>query len=120
MMFSERLFIINQLQKLVLFIAVNQLKKADYDTKIGKKIKFLIRLNITTPEFDKSTKENLNERLKHSDLASKNDIDDFIKKTDCDDKPRNVNSKNTSNKEKHVEIDKKTQRSNNFLHKISK
>ena len=76
--------------------------------KIGKKIKFLIRLNITTPEFDKSTKENLNERLKHSHLASKNDIDDYMRKTDCDDKPRNINSKNPSNKEKHVEVDKKS------------
>ena len=41
---------------------------------------------INTPEFNKLIKENFDERLKQENLASKNDIADFIKKTDFDEK----------------------------------
>ena len=44
------------------------------------KIKFLMKINITTLEFNKLTKGNFDERLKHAHLASKNDIDDFKKR----------------------------------------
>ena len=43
--------------------------------------------------------ENFTARSTQANLASKNDIVDFVKKTDFDDKLRNVNKKVTS---KHV------------------
>ena len=45
---------------------------------------------ITTPEFNKLT----------ANLASKNDIANFIRKTDFNDKLKNLNKKVTSNKTK--------------------
>ena len=56
--------------------------KTDYNTKI-KEIEAKIPPDhdkyITTPEFNKLTKEKFDERLKQENLASKNDIADFIK-----------------------------------------
>ena len=43
---------------------------------------------VTTPEFNKLTAENFTARLKHSNLATKFDITDFVKKTDFSDKPK--------------------------------
>ena len=40
---------------------------------------------ITTYDFKKITAENFAETLKQANLASKNDITDFVKKTDFDD-----------------------------------
>ena len=37
-------------------------------------------------EFNKLTSKNFKERLKQANLASKNDIGDFVKQTDFDDK----------------------------------
>ena len=48
---------------------------------------------ITTQEFNKLTVENFAARLKQANLASKNDIADFIKQTDFDKKLRNLSKK---------------------------
>ena len=48
---------------------------------------------ITTPEFIKLTAENNTTRLAQANLASKNDIATFIKRTDFDDKLKNLNKK---------------------------
>ena len=42
---------------------------------------------ITTPEFNKLTAEHFAARLAQSNLASNNDIANFVKKTGFDDKP---------------------------------
>ena len=41
---------------------------------------------ITTPQFKKLTAENFTARLAKANLASKNDIGNFVKKTDFDEK----------------------------------
>ena len=46
---------------------------------------------ITTQEFNKLTSEKFSARLKQANLASKNDIANFVKKTDFD-KLKNVTS----------------------------
>ena len=58
---------------------------------------------ITTPEFNKLTAENFAARLKQINLASKSDIDNFVKKTDFGNKLRDV----TSNKNELNELSKK-------------
>ena len=59
-------------------------KKADYDTKISVIEKKILDDDhgeyITTQEFNKSTADNFAARLKQGNLASKNDIADFVKK----------------------------------------
>ena len=45
---------------------------------------------ITTPEFNKLTAEHFAARLAQSNLASNNDIANFVKKTDFDDKPKKI------------------------------
>ena len=57
---------------------------------------------ITTPEFNKLTAENFAARLKQINLASKSDIDNFVKKTDFGNKLRDV----TSNKNELNELSK--------------
>ena len=52
---------------------------------------------ITIQEF-KLTSENTAARLAKANLASKNDIADFIKRTDFGDKLKNLNKKLTSHK----------------------
>ena len=57
-------------------------KNTDYDTKIkeiGDKIPNHYKY-ITTPEFNKFTKENVDDRFKQTIFTSKNGTDDFIKK----------------------------------------
>ena len=44
-------------------------------------------------------------RLAQANLASKNDFANFVKKTDLDDKLKNLNKKLSSNKTKHVLIE---------------
>ena len=46
-------------------------------------------------------------RLKQANLTTKSDIDHFVEKTDFYDKLKYLNKKITSNKTKHVEIEKK-------------
>ena len=57
---------------------------------------------ITTQEFNKLTSDNFTARLAKANLASKNDIADFVKNTDFDDKLKSLNKNVTSNKTKHV------------------
>ena len=48
---------------------------------------------ITTPEFNKLTAQNFNARLAQANLESKNDIANFVKKKDFNDKRINLNKK---------------------------
>ena len=50
--------------------------------------------------------ENIAARLAEANLVSKNYIAKFIKKTDFDDKLKNVNKEVTSNKSEHLLIEK--------------
>ena len=59
---------------------------------------------ITTLEFNKLTAETFTARLAQANLASKNDISDFLKKKNFDDKLKTLNNKITSNKTKHVVV----------------
>ena len=59
---------------------------------------------ITTLEFNKLTAETFTARLAEANLASKNDISDFLKKKNFDDKLKTLNNKITSNKTKHVVV----------------
>ena len=64
-------------------------KKNDYNTKISKTENKIGSDHdhdkyITTQELNKLTSENFTARLKQANLASKNDIANFIKKTDFD------------------------------------
>ena len=87
-------------------------KKTDYNTKIGE-----IEKNITdhdhnnkfiiTQEFNTLAAENFAARLKQANLAIKAYIDDFIEKTNFDDKLKNLNKKVTSNKTRHLKAEKK-------------
>ena len=54
---------------------------------------------ITTPEFNRLTEGNFAERLAQVNLASKNDIANFVKKTDFDDKIKHLNKKITLDKQ---------------------
>ena len=49
---------------------------------------------INTQEFNKLTSANFAARLKQANLASKNDIDNFVNNTDFDNKPLSFNKKN--------------------------
>ena len=75
----------NWSQKLILLmlLIINKLvKKADYNTKIvdfEKKVPVHGKYT-TTSEFNKLKKENFDETIKQANLASKNDISEFIKK----------------------------------------
>ena len=60
---------------------------------------------ITTPELNKLTAENFAARLAQANLASKSDIANFVKKTDFDDKLKNLNKKVTSNKTKQLLVE---------------
>ena len=60
---------------------------------------------ITTPEFNKLTAETVAARLAQANLASKNDIANFVKKTNFGDKLKHLNKKITSNKRKNVLIE---------------
>ena len=48
------------------------------------------------------TAENLAARLAQGNLATESDIGSFVKRTDFDEKPKNLNKKLTSNKTKHL------------------
>ena len=88
-------------------------KKAAYDTKIAEIGKNLDQNHdhsnkyITTQELNKLTSENFEARLKQANLATNVEIADFVKKTDFENKLKNLNKKFTSNKAKHEEVDKK-------------
>ena len=57
------------------------------------KVKLVLDHNkITTQEFNKLTSENFTARLKEANLVSKNDIANFVQKTDFDEKLKTVTS----------------------------
>ena len=60
--------------------------------------------HVTTPEFSELTSENYVARLKQANLASKNDIVNFVNKTDLDDKLISLIKVN-SNKTTHVLVE---------------
>ena len=72
--------------------ASNLVKITDYNTKLSEFENKITTGNdhdkyITTQEFNKLTSENFTARLKQTNLASKNDIANFVKKTDFHNKP---------------------------------
>ena len=85
----------------------NLVKNADYNTKFNEIEKNITDHNhgkyITTPDFNKFTAEFLVLKLKRSNLASKSDIANFVKKTDFDYQLKNV----TSNKNELNELSAK-------------
>ena len=83
----------SQLKKLiilVLLILVIQLKKTDYKAKISeienKKNDHDHAKYITTQVFNKLTADTFTARLKQTNLASKNDIANLVKKIDFNNK----------------------------------
>ena len=85
----------------------NLATKIDYNAKINEignraTTDYDHDKHITTQKFKKFTSDNFNARLAQTNLAGKNDIANFAKKTDFDDKLKNLNKKFTSNKTKHV------------------
>ena len=70
------------------------------ENKIANQSKY-----ITASELNKLTSESFASRLVQGNLASKNVIANFIKKTDFDDKIKDLNKKITSNKTKHLLIE---------------
>ena len=88
----------------------NLVKKTDHNTKNSEIENKITPYHdhdkyITTQEFNKLTLENTTGRLAQANLASKNDIANFIKKTDFDDKLKKLNENVTSNKTKHVLVE---------------
>ena len=73
-------------------------KKVDCNTKINKIEEKIVDLDhdryITNQEFNKLTAEHFAARLKQTNLASKNDIDDFLKKKADFDNKLNNSTKN--------------------------
>ena len=80
--------------------------QTDYNTKVReiekKNTDHVHDKYITASEFNKLTAENFAVRLTHENLASKNDITNFVNRTDFDDKLKNLKKKVTSNKTKHL------------------
>ena len=72
-------------------------KKPEYDTKIGKIEKKILDHNhdkyVTTPKFNKLMLDNLAARLNQANLASENDISEFINSSDLDKKIETLASK---------------------------
>ena len=69
--------------------------------KIGKRILDHARDRcVTTQDFNKLTSSDFTARLKQANLSTKVDIDDFIEKTDFDDKLKNLNKNVFSNETK--------------------
>ena len=87
----------------------NLVKKTDYNTKFNKIEKKITDHDhhkyITTQELNKLTSENISARLAQANLARKNDIAVLVKKTDFDEKLKNLNKNVTSNKTKHMLVE---------------
>ena len=86
----------------------NLVKKTDYNTKVSE-VDNKVNTDhdhdkcITSQKFNKITSEKFTARLKQANLASKNYIANFVKKTDFDDKLKTL----TSNKNESNELSKK-------------
>ena len=73
----------------------------------------IVQKYITTQEFNRLSADNFIARLKQGNLASKNDIANFIKKADFDNKLLSFNKSINSNKTKHALVE-------NELNELSK
>ena len=87
-------------------------KKNDYNTKISKTENKIGSDHdhdkyITTQELNKLTSENFTARLKQANLASKNDIANFVKKTDFDEKLKYFNKNELNELSKKVQYQQK-------------
>ena len=60
---------------------------------------------MSTPEYNKLTAENVAARLAQGNLASKSDIANYVKKTDFDEKLKNLKKKVRSKKTEHLLIE---------------
>ena len=94
------------------------MKKTDYNTKINEIENKIIDHDhdeyITTPEFNKLTSQNFIARLAQTNLASKSDIATFVKKTDFDDKLKQLNKKAISSKSKHLLVENELKKATNI------
>ena len=101
----------------------NLVKKSDYNTKINEIEKKITDHDhdkyITTQEINELTSENFVTRLAQANLASKNDIAALVKRSDFDDKLKNLNKNVASNKGKHAEAEKKITDLTNKVTQIS-
>ena len=79
------------------------------------KIKYLTIVDVSLLQnlFNKLKTESFSERLAQANLANKNDIANFVKKTDFGEKLKTLNKKTTSNKIKHLLVE-------NELNRLSK
>ena len=94
------------------YVKINEIENNMLDHKHDK--------YIAPREFHKLTADNSAPRLKQANLAIKPDIDNFVEKTDFDDKLKNLNKNVTSKKTKHVEVKKKLTDLTKKLHKFRK
>ena len=87
------------------------IKRNYYNTKnYETKLKILDHdhdICVTTEKCNELTSVNFDERSKQANLPSKNDIADFVKKRDFNDKLKNINKKVISNKTRHIKVNKK-------------
>ena len=60
---------------------------------------------ITPPELHKLTSQSFASKIAQANLASKNDIANFVKNTDFDGKLKKLNKQIISNKTKHVHVE---------------
>ena len=72
---------------------------------------------ITTPEFNRLTAEQFTARLKQTHLETKEDIADFVKKTDLDDQ-LHLDTKVTSNISKHLLIENESKKLQDKVQKL--
>ena len=90
---------LNKLLILILLILVIQSKKTDYNKKINRAEKKIANHDhpkyIATQEFNNLSSDNFTARSKQADLVSKNNIADFVKKTDFDNKLISFNKRIT-------------------------
>ena len=73
----------------------NLVKKTHFNTKFKEVVAKIPAHDkyITTQEFDKLIADNFGARLEEANLATKNDIADFVKETDFDKNLKNINKK---------------------------
>ena len=91
---------------------VIQSKKTDYNTSTCENENEITTDHdkyITTQEFNKSTSETFTVRFTEANLASKNDIANFVKKTDFDEKLKYFNKNELNELSKKVQYQQKDQ-----------
>ena len=91
---------------------VIQSKKTDYNTSTSENENEITTDHdkyITTQEFNKSTSETFTVRFTEANLASKNDIANFVKKTDFDEKLKYFNKNELNELSKKVQYQQKDQ-----------